>query len=70
MTREPDEIRRELLRAGLTLTDAEWTALPRVARRRLGSHPKKTELERSQLAALARWLIAEFPPGWNGSSGR
>ena len=70
MSLEPDEIRRELERAGLTLTDAQWSALPRVARRRLGSHPKDTALERSQLAALARWLIAEFPPGWNGSPGR
>ncbi len=65
MSNDPDETRERLGRAGLAITDEEWEALPKVARKRLREHPDQTASERERLAALLRWLLWEFPPGWS-----
>ena len=62
---EDDATRLRLKRAGVALSDDEWDALPEPARRRLRSHPADTEDDRARLAALVRWLLWEFPPGWS-----
>ena len=66
---EEDETRTRLKRAGVALSDDEWDALPEPARRRLRSHPNQTEDDRARLAALVRWLLWEFPPGWSRFNG-
>jgi len=65
MGTDPDDTRERLGRAGLTLTDEEWEALPRVARKRLREHPDETSSDRNRLASLLQWLLWEFPPGWS-----
>ncbi|MCA9610966.1 MAG: hypothetical protein KC619_35475 [Myxococcales bacterium] len=59
------ETRDRLDQAGVALTDEEWEAFPEPARRRVIEHPTGTESERKRLAALVRWLLWEFPPGWS-----
>ena len=65
MDDEDDETRARLVRAGVPLTDEEWAAFPDAARRRVAEHPSQTESDEKRLAALVRWLLWEFPPGWS-----
>lgn len=59
------ETRDRLDQAGVALTDEEWDSFPTAAQRRVAEHPTTTESERKRLAALVRWLLWEFPPGWS-----
>lgn len=60
-----DVTRQRITTAGITVSDEQWDALPEPARKRVMDHPSNTDAERRRLAALVRWLLWEFPPGWS-----
>lgn len=57
----PTDVRRKLTRSGTSMTEAEWRALPEVARRRLHELPAESPLERRAYANLLDWLLQTFP---------
>lgn len=59
-----DDTRERLAELGIRFADEEWEALPAPARRRLANYPTRSAVDRKSLAALARWLVSTFPPGW------
>jgi hypothetical protein len=67
MNATPDDetVRSRLEDLGVVFDDDAWEALPGPARRRLGTYPMQSEVDRRSLHELARWLTDTFPPGWS-----
>lgn len=58
----PEALFHKLDACGVSLTPAEWAALPTPARARLVRAPTDTVLERAAFASLLKWLVRTFPP--------
>lgn len=65
MVSSVEDTRERLAALGIRFADEEWDALPSPARQRLADYPTHSEVDRKSLAALARWLVSTFPPGWS-----
>ena len=56
----PAEIRAKCQVAGVTVTAAQWRALPIAARQRLSDMQVEHGVERETFAAWVRWLLRTF----------